>query len=283
MYQDTKLESGGAYLLTWNPKKYPRFVLSYYVKHRDELDEWATGNTKYMQSGAPFFFLRQGPDHPGIIGWGQIRSQVRQQKHWDPAKARAKNRSNEVSVSMDFLTMHDDPRAIPRSALRADRKTMDGNWDAEASGTRLTARVAEGVRRMLIERRVKVPQLDALPDVTQRSTPYFLEGAAKQVLTTRHERSKNARKACIAYHGCICKACGFDFGLHYGPEADGMIEVHHLNPISQARESAHVDHIKDLVPLCANCHRVTHLNGRAAVPLPMKELRRMVRKYGAGF
>ena len=281
MYYDPKLETGGAYLLTWKPDFVSGDLKSMVQKfERGTLGicRWSTGGTKWMQPGAPFFFLLQGLVDPGIIGWGRIRSQVRQDKHWDSARRKVGILSNYVDVEFSFLTKHNSDEAISRKALLEDQRTKDGQWNTQSSGTRLKAKVAEGVRQLFNDRCVKIPTLDALPDVKQRSTEYFLEGAAKLVQMTRHERSTAARVACIEHYGCVCQACNFDFGLFYGPEADGMIEVHHLRPISQERKTSRVNPTRDLVPLCANCHRVAHMHGRNEEPISIKRLQAMVKR-----
>ena len=52
--------------------------------------------------------------------------------------------------------------------------------------------------------------------------------------------------------------CGFDFGAVYGEAFAGKIEVHHIKPISEIGEDYLVDPVRDLVPVCPNCHRMLH-------------------------
>ena len=66
------------------------------------------------------------------------------------------------------------------------------------------------------------------------------------------------RAACIAAHGSVCKVCGFDFGEVYGPLGQGYIEVHHRLPVSQMGAGYIVNPVRDLVPLCSNCHAAVH-------------------------
>lgn len=87
----------------------------------------------------------------------------------------------------------------------------------------------------------------------------YLEGRPVSFLTTRYERDKNARRACIAHHGYACAACGFDFGVVYGEIAAHYIQVHHLNPVAALGQVTAVDPVTDMRPLCANCHAVVHL------------------------
>lgn len=84
------------------------------------------------------------------------------------------------------------------------------------------------------------------------------EGACSAVVVNRYERSPANRAACIAAHGSRCKVCGFDFGAVYGPLAHGYIEVHHRVPVSKMGGSYQLDPVKDLMPICANCHAAVH-------------------------
>lgn len=72
------------------------------------------------------------------------------------------------------------------------------------------------------------------------------------------ERNPKARRICLEYYGYKCQVCGFDFEKMYGEIGKGFIEVHHINPLSNIDESHTVDPIKDLAPLCSNCHSMIH-------------------------
>ena len=84
------------------------------------------------------------------------------------------------------------------------------------------------------------------------------EGAAEYVTTNKYERNPKARTACLEYYGTSCAVCGLDFGKEYGPEFAEKIEVHHIVPLSEIGEEYIVDPIKDLVPVCPNCHSALH-------------------------
>ena len=101
------------------------------------------------------------------------------------------------------------------------------------------------------------------------------EGASRSASMTVYERSAMARQRCIAEYGTDCQACGFSFGATYGETANGYIHVHHLNPVSSTRREREVDPIKDLRPICPNCHAVVHLQNP---PLSIVELKRMLRQ-----
>ena len=86
----------------------------------------------------------------------------------------------------------------------------------------------------------------------------LIEGAELAVVSDRFERNKKARALCIAAHGAVCAICGFDFGAVYGPSFAGTIDVHHRTPLNEIRQDYVVDPVRDLVPVCPNCHRVLH-------------------------
>lgn len=101
------------------------------------------------------------------------------------------------------------------------------------------------------------------------------EGACSTVTVNRYERSPANRAACIAAHGSKCNVCGFDFGMAYGPFANGYIEVHHRIPVSKMGAGYQVDPVNDLIPLCANCHAAVH---RVDPPMEPEALSVMLRR-----
>lgn len=71
-----------------------------------------------------------------------------------------------------------------------------------------------------------------------------------------------------------CQVCGIELVDIYGEVARGCIHIHHLVPLSDISELYRVDAIKDLRPVCANCHMVIHLR---QPPYSIDELRDMIR------
>ena len=53
------------------------------------------------------------------------------------------------------------------------------------------------------------------------------------------------------------------FSERPGHPPDGFIHVHHLRQLSEIRKEYLVDPIKDLRPVCPNCHAVLHLRNPA--------------------
>jgi len=63
--------------------------------------------------------------------------------------------------------------------------------------------------------------------------------------------------------GTRCGACDLEMAEVYGELALGMIDVHHLTPLSQLADGATVtfDPRSDFAVLCPNCHRAAHRLG----------------------
>ncbi|MCQ2147227.1 MAG: HNH endonuclease [Bacteroidales bacterium] len=98
----------------------------------------------------------------------------------------------------------------------------------------------------------------------KRLSTIYLEGEAGEAQEVVYrQRNMELRQACIDHfkelHGgrLVCECCGFDFKRAYAIE-DEYIEVHHRFPFSQTDGEHPVDATTDLVPLCANCHRMIH-------------------------
>jgi len=96
------------------------------------------------------------------------------------------------------------------------------------------------------------------------------EGAVREVVVKRYERSLINRAACVELQGTRCKVCDFDFGIEYGITGDGFIEVHHVEMVSALGESRVLNPASDLVPVCSNCHSMLH---RRRPPLTVEQLR----------
>ncbi len=85
-----------------------------------------------------------------------------------------------------------------------------------------------------------------------------IEGASKSVVVNAVERDPAARAACIGHYGSRCQVCGMSFAEEYGPIGEGFIHVHHLEPLKNADGEREVDPVRDLRPVCPNCHAMLH-------------------------
>jgi len=95
-------------------------------------------------------------------------------------------------------------------------------------------------------------------DLADSNKDLYTEGRLREIVLSVHERNPIARKKCIEHYGTHCYICRFDFAARYGPLFDGLIHVHHRNPVHLKDEAYIVDPIRDLIPVCPNCHMALH-------------------------
>jgi 5-methylcytosine-specific restriction protein A len=106
----------------------------------------------------------------------------------------------------------------------------------------------------------------------QESGGDFYEGAKKTITVNVYERDTKARQACIDEFGCSCMICSFNFESVYGERGKEFIHVHHIVPISKVNKEYKVDPIKDLIPVCPNCHAMLHKGGHTLLPEELSKL-----------
>ena len=124
-------------------------------------------------------------------------------------------------------------------------------------------------------------RLEALPPLRQPVSPEdnfpevlpegrtYAEGSVKNVTVNMHERDRKARAACIKKRGTRCAVCQMSFAETYGEIGKGFIHIHHTKPLATIRGEYRVDPVKDLVPVCPNCHAMLHTS---EPPLSIHEL-----------
>ena len=105
-----------------------------------------------------------------------------------------------------------------------------------------------------------------------------MEGETRTMETKTYERSRKLRNAAIEHftkNGIIsCDCCGFEFKSFYGEKyGNSCIEIHHMKPIFQyasiSVEQTIEEALKNLLPVCPNCHRVIHRNNITADSIPL--------------
>lgn len=101
------------------------------------------------------------------------------------------------------------------------------------------------------------------------------EGIKRTVIINSYERNPKARQLCVEYWGLSCSVCGIDFEKVYGEIGKEFIHVHHLIPVSQIGDLYQIDPIKDLRPVCPNCHSMLH---KRKPPLKIEELKKMMNR-----
>lgn len=116
---------------------------------------------------------------------------------------------------------------------------------------------------------------DPFPDEIDEK---YYEGRSQEVRVNRFERDPKARRKCIEHYGSLCRVCGLDFKNMYGAIGEDFIHVHHLVPIANICHEYVVDPIKDLQPVCPNCHAMLH---KRRPPFSIKELKLFINNESA--
>lgn len=98
-----------------------------------------------------------------------------------------------------------------------------------------------------------------------------IEGELVVSISTRRERNPRNRLLCLSIHGEKCKVCGFVQEDKYNLSNNNIIEVHHIEPLSELDMARKYDPATDLVPLCPNCHRAIHSTLPAMTPEKLRK------------
>ncbi len=117
----------------------------------------------------------------------------------------------------------------------------------------------------------------SLLEIEQKENTY-LEGGLSRVEVNRYERNPINRQLCLIANGYICKICGFDFEKTYGEIGYHFIHVHHIVPVSESQEEYEIDPVKDLIPVCPNCHAMLHKSDPPYTPDELKQILSEVRQ-----
>lgn len=246
-------------ILGWNRNFEQAWELTDYQEAKVKCDaggtfpgRWSVGNIVNISIGSDAFLLVQGNISPrGLIAHGVIISSPYPDEHWRTDVPEGST-CNYVDLVWNEIRDFDD--VVTVEALDAKIPGLPWKSGIQQSGVSLPSS----------------SQSD-LWDLWQSSSghgfndPYevdetFYEGARTTVTVNAYERDPKARTACLAYYGATCFTCGLDPVTIYGSEiGPRVINVHHVIPLHHGDGvSQNVDPIKDLRPLCPNCHTAIH-------------------------
>ena len=122
-------------------------------------------------------------------------------------------------------------------------------------------------------KRLNAHETIAYPDEIPEPDNIY-EGAKKKVTVNVYERNPEARRICIDHYKCICSVCDFSFEKVYGAIGKDFIHVHHIKLLSKIKKGYKVNPVKDLRPVCPNCHSMIH---RKNPPYTIEELKKRIK------
>lgn len=92
--------------------------------------------------------------------------------------------------------------------------------------------------------------------------------------TMQLDYKERIKKECLDYYGAICDICGFDYGYTYGESYEHYIGVHNVTGVEGDEILPDTDPIKDIIPICHNCHHIIHSK---TPPIPVDKMRKMIK------
>lgn len=250
------------YLFAWSSKRWNRerlAAMSDVVKavkagEPRTKTRWSCGNSKRLQKGDRAFFIRLDEYPKGIFASGTITKGSYEDLHWEAKRQRTGKTSCFVWVKLDtLLNLGTDP-ILPRELLNAPPFSKM-HWDTRMSGVHIPDNIAEELEKVWTN--FANGKGFSLPEEVEETEAIY-EGAMRRISVNAYERSPEARRKCIAHYGTSCFVCGFDFAKAYGEAGKDYIHVHHLRQLSEIGEKYQIDPIRDLHPVCPNCHAVIH-------------------------
>ncbi len=268
------------YLFLWNPKKWTWDTLEKDIEQVDKTGKcsqrWSCGRTKTIQTGDRIFLLKLGTEPKGIIAAGFATSTPFYEKHW------ADENRETLYITIDFEVLLNP---VKEPILTVDKLNQNEltqktrsilhrqNWTPQSSGSIIRQELAEELEAVWFDflTTQNIRHNPFIPSDTESQKTYT-EGTPNQVTLTKYERNPFARKQCIAHYGLSCIVCGFDFEKTYGQVGKGFIHVHHLQQVATVGKTYEVDPIKDLRPVCPNCHAMLHRQNSLLTVDGLKEI-----------
>jgi len=239
------------YLLTWNPAKYSWDDIDNCIHeisvHGHFNRYWSCGRSKKLRPGDRFFLLRQKIEPRGIVASGYVTSEP----YRDASIYNTSGWSRYVKLVYDVILNPAKDKIIPRQRL-SEEPFSEFHWDAQGSGITIPKQVAVHLETRWS--RLTGNNLSENMNINRQ----YVEGSRQQVYLTSYERNPKARSACLDFHGYSCAVCGFNFEKTYGEIGKNFIHVHHLKPLSEIGAEYVVNPVKDMCPVCPNCHAMLH-------------------------
>ncbi len=237
------------YFFLWNPKKDPDSFENYdgvqkgALADRPYSTQWICPSTK-PRTGDIAIVQRTGNQNNGVFAKGVVTDKP----HVDDNGVRV------VGLELNmFLPIGEE---ISREEI-ITAANYSAKWMPMASGNVIPEQITQAILSLWNKRGHQATLESSLPEEVnqQKGLP---EGAVNQILVNAYERNAKARKRCIEHYGLDCSVCGFNFEAAYGAPGAGLIHVHHLKPLNEIKENYEVDPVKDLRPVCPNCHAIIH-------------------------
>jgi len=246
------------FLFAWNPNKWEWSTLEQSISEIESTgrtsEKWSIVSHKKIKTGDRGFLMRLGKEPKGIMASGFISTPPFLSKHWS-GEDKLVNR-----VLIDFEVILNS-NIEPLLSLEELNKGVlaKGNWTPQSYGVEISQEItAELESKWFSFLTTQDIRNNPFIQTDQETQKVYTEGSPNQVVVTKYERNPFARKTCIEHYGLSCVVCGFNFKNTYGNLGEDFIHVHHLNQVATIGKEYKIDPIKDLRPVCPNCHAMIH-------------------------
>ncbi|WP_223549972.1 MULTISPECIES: EVE domain-containing protein [Aestuariivivens] len=261
------------FLFAWNPKKWNWSTLEQSIQQIEQTgrasEKWSVISHKKIQPGDRAFLIRLGKEPKGIMGSGFVVSPVFLSPHWDGSDRLV----NRVMIDFEVLLNSEKEPLLNFEKLK-NGNLQKVNWTPQSSGIEVNKVVSEELEAVWFEfLNTQKIRHNPFKETEEQKQKVYTEGTPNQVLVTKYERNPFARKTCIEYYGLSCSVCKFNFEERYGELGKGFIHVHHLKQIAEIGKKCEVNPIKDLRPVCPNCHAMIH---KRKTPYSINELKEKI-------
>lgn len=258
----------GSVLLAWNPKRFQWGDLHdelRKVRRRGRAaNSWSIGNRRELAPGTRFFLIRLGSEPRGLVGSGWTTSQPYPDDHWDLDRAARGEESRYIGIYFDVL--QNTPVISMEELKQPPFSTM--HWSTQMSGVKILDEITHHLEA-LWTRRTGHPSHSSVEELPIGAAKKH----SKKVCVNRYERDPKARALCLAKHGTRCSVCKALLSEIYGNAAQDIVHVHHLTRLADIPDDYLIDPVRDLTPVCPNCHAVIHSRD----PIySLQEMRRMM-------
>jgi 5-methylcytosine-specific restriction protein A len=247
-----------SYLFAWNPTKWNWKNLEDAVQQLAEggnhSEMWSCRSYKTIKPGDRAFIVKLGTEPKGIFASGIITTYPFLAQHWS-----GENRLvQRVMIEFDVLLNPEKDPILDLDILNLGMLSKQ-TWTPQSSGISIKSEVVDELEGVWFDF-LKTHRFRYHPLISQseNKTGSHTEGTPNEIKLTRYERNPQARKYCIAHYGLTCMACEFNFETQYGQIGRNFIHVHHLTGIAAIGKTYEIDPIKDLRPVCPNCHAIIH-------------------------
>lgn len=246
------------YLFAWNPNKWNWITLeesiSELVGTGKVIEKWSCQSHKSIKPGDRAFLVRVGVPPKGIIGSGFVTTFPFLSPHWNGEDRNVYR----VGIQFDVLLNADEEQILTLDELNHGELARQ-NWTPQSSGISIKPEIVDELEQVWFNF-VTTHNLRHNPffakDIEEQTV--YTEGTPSQITQTKYERNPYARKKCIEHYGTSCSVCGFNFEQIYGEIGKNFIHVHHLTQVAKVGKTYSVDPVKDLRPVCPNCHAMIH-------------------------